>query len=118
MSSVSEVCTGRTVNDVIFCGISKEESSYDVHISKIQLSRIFHILFSNDNPIAKIGLYASSRTRDANSLAIFIPRGFGESGNGSLSFLGDRGNKNLFPGFRVRIRGNFGEYFVSDLKLI
>ena len=30
--------------------------------------------------------------RDANSPAIFIPRGFGESGNGNLSFLGDRGN--------------------------
>ena len=30
--------------------------------------------------------------RDANSLAIFIPRGFWESRNGNLSFLGDRGN--------------------------
>ena len=56
--------------------------------------------------------------RDANSPASFIPWGFGESGNGNLSFLGDRGNKNLFPGFRVGVRGNFGEYFVSDLKLI
>ena len=56
--------------------------------------------------------------RDANSPAISIPRGFGESGNGNLSFLGDRGNENLFPGFRVGVRGNFGEYFVSDLKLI
>ena len=25
--------------------------------------------------------------------------GFGESGNGNLSFLGDRGNENLFLGF-------------------
>ena len=58
------------------------------------------------------------RPRDANSPAISIPRGFGESGNGNLSFLGDRGNENLFPGFRVGVRGNFGEYFVSDLKLI
>ena len=33
--------------------------------------------------------------RDANSPAIFIPRGFGESGNGNLSFLGDRGSENL-----------------------
>ena len=56
--------------------------------------------------------------RDAYSPAIFIPRGFGESGNGNLSFPGDRGNENLFPGFRVGVRGNFGEYFVSDLKLI
>ena len=54
--------------------------------------------------------------RDANSPAIFIPRGFGESGNGNLSFLRDRGNKNIFPGFRVRVWVNFGEYFVSDLK--
>ena len=30
--------------------------------------------------------------RDANSPANFIPRGFGESGNCNLSFLGDRGN--------------------------
>jgi hypothetical protein len=30
--------------------------------------------------------------RDANSLAIFIPRGFWKSGNGNLSFLGDWGN--------------------------
>ena len=37
--------------------------------------------------------------RDANSPAIFIPRGFGESGNGNLSLLGDRGNENLFTGF-------------------
>ena len=59
-----------------------------------------------------------SINRDANSLAISIPRGFGESGYGNLSFLGDRGNKNQFPGFRVGVRGNFGEYFVSDLKLI
>ena len=58
------------------------------------------------------------RYKDANSPANFIPRGFGESGNGNLSFLGDRINKNLFPGFRVGVRGNFGEYFVSDLKLI
>ena len=29
--------------------------------------------------------------RDANSPAIFIPWGFGELGNGNLSFLGDRG---------------------------
>ena len=57
-------------------------------------------------------------SRDANSPAISIPRGFGESGYGNLSFLGDRGNKNQFPGFRVGVRGNFGEYFVSDLKLI
>ena len=57
-------------------------------------------------------------SRDANSLAISIPRGFGESGNGNLSFLGDPGNKNLFPGFRVGVRGNFGEYFLSELKLI
>ena len=28
----------------------------------------------------------------ANSPAIFIPWGFGELGNGNLSFLGDRGN--------------------------
>ena len=56
--------------------------------------------------------------RDSNSPAIFIPLGFGESGNGNLSFLEDRGNKNLFPGFRVGVRGNFGDYFVSDLKLI
>ena len=49
---------------------------------------------------------------DANFPAIFIPRGFGESGNGNLSFLGDRGNENLFPGLRVGVRGNFGEYFV------
>ena len=58
------------------------------------------------------------QNRDANSLAISIPRGFGELGNGNLSFLGDQGNKNLFPGFRVGVRGNFGEYLVSDLKLI
>ena len=38
------------------------------------------------------GLLAAVTGRDANSLAIFIPRGFGESGNGNLSFLGDRGN--------------------------
>ena len=63
-------------------------------------------------------LSRTGATRDANSPAISIPRGFGESGNGNLSFLGDRGNKNLFPGFRVGVRGNFGEYFVSDLKLI
>ena len=37
--------------------------------------------------------------RDAKFLAIFIPRGFGESGNGNLSFLGDQGNENLFLGF-------------------
>ena len=36
--------------------------------------------------------------RDVNSPAIFIPRGFGESGNGNLSF----------PGFRVwGISGSF-----------
>ena len=29
--------------------------------------------------------------RDANSPAIFVPWGFGELGNGNLSFLGDRG---------------------------
>ena len=46
--------------------------------------------------------------RDANTPAISIPRGFGESGNGNLLFLG----------FGVGVRGNFGEYFVSDLKLI
>ena len=56
--------------------------------------------------------------RDAISPAIFIPRGFGELGNGNLSFLGDRGNENLFPGFRVGVWGNFGEYFVSDMKII
>ena len=64
-----------------------------------------------------VSLYASV-LRDANSLAISIPWGFGELGNGNLSFLGDQGNKNLFPGFRVGVRGNFGEYLVSDLKLI
>ena len=58
------------------------------------------------------------QTRNAISPAIFIPRGFGESGNGNLPFLGDRGNENLFPGLRVGVRGNFGEYLVSDLKLI
>ena len=30
-------------------------------------------------------------TRDANYPAILIPRGFGESGNGNFSFLGDHG---------------------------
>ena len=46
----------------------------------------------------------SQQPRDANSSAIFIPLEFGESGNDNLSFLGDQ--------------GNFGEYFVSDLKWI
>ena len=59
-----------------------------------------------------------NKFRDANAPAIFIPRGFRESGNGNLSFLGDWGNENLFPGFRVGVRVNFGEYFVSDLKFI
>ena len=56
--------------------------------------------------------------RDSNYPAIFIPRGFEESGNGNLSFLGDRGNKSLSPGFRVGVRGNLGVHFVSDSKLI
>ena len=57
----------------------------------------------------------------ASWLGMPFPRQFsflGDSGNGNLSFLGDRGNENLFPRFRVGVRGNFGEYFVSDLKLI
>ena len=63
------------------------------------------------------GLLAAVTGRDANSPAILIPRGFGESGDGNLSFLGDWGNQNLFPGFWVQgILENFGEYFVSDLK--
>ena len=64
-----------------------------------------------------VSLYASV-LRDANSLAISIPWGFGELGNGNLSFLGDRGNKNLFTGFRVGVQSNFREYFGSDWNLI
>ena len=51
------------------------------------------------------GLLAAVTGRDANSPAIFIPRGFGESGK-------------LKPIPRVSGSGNFGEYFVSDLKSI
>ena len=80
-----------------------------VHVSAVVHNKI---LFKN--PLCP----NTSTTRDANSPAIFIPRGFGESGNGNLSFLGDWGNKNLFPGFQVGVWGDFGEYFVSDLKLI
>ena len=68
--------------------------------------------------IFEVAFLLSFTCWDANSLVIFIPRGFGESGDGNMSFLGDRGNENLFPGLRVGVRGNFGEYFVSDLKLI
>ena len=39
-----------------------------------------------------VQLQAKYIARDANSPAISIPRGFGESGYGNLSFLGDRGN--------------------------
>ena len=51
--------------------------------------------------------------RDANSQAIFIPREFGESGNGNLSFIRDRRNLNLLPGFRVRVRGISGSIEVN-----
>ena len=44
-------------------------------------------------------------SRDANSLAIFIPRGFGKSGNGNLSFLGILETKTYSPGSSE----NFGE---------
>ena len=71
-----------------------------------------------------LGTYQSGLIKDNLQILYVgmpIPRRFpflGESGNGNVSFLGDWGNKNLFPGFRVGVRGKFGEYFVSNLKLI
>ena len=49
--------------------------------------------------------------RDANSPAIFIPRGFEELGNGNLLFLRDWGKQNLFPGLQVRGSGEFRGVF-------
>ena len=51
--------------------------------------------------------------RNANSLVVFIPQGIGEW---QFVVLWDVGNWYLFPAFQVQ--GNFGEYFVPDLKLI
>ena len=59
--------------------------------------------------------------RDANSPAIFIPRGFRESGNRGITIChssGIRETKTYYPGFGFGVRGNFGEYFVLDLKSI
>ena len=50
--------------------------------------------------IRKWGIVA---LRDGNSSAIFIPRGFKESGKGNFTFLTDRGRQNLFLGEFQRI---------------
>ena len=50
----------------------------------------------------------SFMTRDANSPANFIPRGFGESGNGICLSLGIGETKTYSPGLGFRVRGIFG----------
>ena len=54
-------------------------------------------------------------TRAVNSPALFIPRGFGESGNAIFSFLGEWGIESHSSGNRVGESGNWG---IKIFKLI
>ena len=56
--------------------------------------------------------------RDANSPAIFIPRGYGDRGMAICHSSGIEETKTYSLSFGVGVRGNFGEYFISDLKSI
>ena len=62
----------------------------------IQLKNVFKKVAQMKEAAHKDTVYVAHvslvKSRDANFPAIFIPWGFGESGNGNLSFLGDRGN--------------------------
>ena len=54
-------------------------------------------------------------SRAVNSPALFIPRGFGESGNAIFSFLGEWGIESHSSGNRVGESGNWG---IKIFKLI
>ena len=53
--------------------------------------------------------------RAVNSPALFIPRGFGESGNAIFSFLGEWGIESHSSGNRVGESGNWG---IKNFKVI
>ena len=84
-----------------YCCVASTVAPSQTHLDE----RFFEILVQFDNFQVFCGSFEISKTRDGNSSAIFIPRGFKETGHGNFAFYSSESS------------GNFEEYICVQILI-